>query len=100
MNIVTSCILQRKLECAIVVVDNRTESDTDNNDDNDSLYLSSGTRTHDGFGNVDSLTKDHHQTEGIEDALNSELVDRPEYQDSRLRRRELSSALSTPSTES
>jgi hypothetical protein len=100
MNIVTSCILQCKLECAIVIVDNQTKPDTDNNDDNDSQYLSSGTRNHDGFGNVDFLTKDHHKTEGIEDALNSELVDRPKYQDSGLRRRELSSAPSTPSNRS
>jgi hypothetical protein len=100
MNIVTSCILQCKLECAIVIVDNQTKSNTDNNDDNDFQYISSGTRNHDSFSNADFLTKDHHKTEGIGDALNSELVDRPEYQDSGLRRRELCSSPSTPSKRS
>jgi hypothetical protein len=78
----------------------QTKSDTDNNDDNDFQYLSSGTRNHDSFSNADFLTKDHHKTEGIGDALNSELVDQPEYQDSGLRRRELCSAPSTPSNRS
>jgi hypothetical protein len=69
MNIVTSCILQCKLECAIVIVDNQTKSDTDNNDDNDFQYISSGTRNHNSFSNADFLTKDHHKTEGIGDAV-------------------------------
>lgn len=71
------------------IVDNQTESDTDNDE---------GMHNHDGVGNANFLIKDHHTTEGIEDTLNSELVNRLEYQDSGLRHRELSSALSTPST--
>ncbi|KAH9878305.1 hypothetical protein J1614_003522 [Plenodomus biglobosus] len=63
---------------------------TNNDDDNYSHDLSLGMRNHDGFGNADFLTKDHHKTDGIEDALNLELVNRPE----------LSSALSTPLTRS
>jgi hypothetical protein len=57
-------------------------------------------QNHDGVGNADFLTKDHHKTEGIEDAVKSGLVDQPEHQDSGLRRRELSSATSTPSNRS
>jgi len=44
------------------------------------------------------MTEDHHETEGMEDALNSELDDGPKSQDSGLRRRELSLAPSTPFT--
>jgi hypothetical protein len=57
-------------------------------------------QNHDGFSDENFLNKDHHNAEGIKDVLNSELVDRLESQDSRLRRRELSSALLTPSTRS
>jgi hypothetical protein len=55
-------------------------------------------QNHDGFGDANFLNKDHHNAEGIKDVLNSELVDGLESQDSGLRRRELSSALLTPST--
>ena len=55
-------------------------------------------QNHDSLGNADFLTKDHHTTEGIEDTLDSELVDRLEYQDGGLCHRELSSTPSTPST--
>ena len=57
-----------------------------------------GTQTHDGIGVADLLTEDHYTTDGMKDALNSELVDGPGSQDSGLRPRELSSALPTPST--
>lgn len=82
----------------IVIGDDQPESDADNNDDGYSHDLNLSTQNHDGFGDANFLNKDHHNTEGMEDVLKSELVDRPEPQDSGLRRRELSSALSTPST--
>jgi hypothetical protein len=46
------------------------------------------------------MTKDHLRTEGVEDALDSALIDQPESQESKLRHCKLSSALSTPSTRS
>jgi hypothetical protein len=49
---------------------------------------------YDGFG-----VKDYDETEDIEDALNLELVDRPNPQN-RARHHELSSTLSTPSARS
>jgi hypothetical protein len=84
----------------IIIGDDPTESDADNDDDVYYHDLNLSTQHHHDFGNADLLTKDHHKTEDIEDALNSELLDRPEYQDSRPRRPELSSAPSTPSTRS
>jgi hypothetical protein len=84
----------------IVIGDDPTKSDADNDDDVYYHDLNLSTQNHDDFGNADFLTKDHHKTEDIEDALNSELLDRFEYQDSGLHRRELSWAPSTPSTRS
>lgn len=84
----------------IVIGNHPPESDADNDDDVYYHDLSLSTQNHNDFGNADFLTNDHHKTEDIEDALKSELVDRLEYQDSRLRRHELSSAPSTPSTRS
>lgn len=78
--------------------DSESKSDTNSDEEGYSYDLKSSTQLYDGFGNADFLTKDYHKTEDIENTLNSELVDRPEYQDSGLRRREFSLALSTPST--
>jgi hypothetical protein len=82
----------------IVIVDDQPEPDADNDDNVYCHDLNLGTQNHDGFGDANFLNKDHHNAEGMRDVLNSELVDGPESQDSGLRRRELSSAPSTPST--
>jgi hypothetical protein len=84
----------------IVIGDDPPESDADN--DGDVYYhdLNLGTQNHDDFGSAYFLTKDHHKTDDIADALNLELVHRLENQDAGLRGRELSSAPSTPSTRS
>ncbi|KAI1669653.1 Chromo domain containing protein [Pyrenophora tritici-repentis] len=80
-------------ECAIVIADNHSKSDANKDDEGYPHDPSLSTQVHDDFG-----VKDHYETEDIEDALNSELINRPESQDSGLRHRELSSAPSTPST--
>ncbi|KAF2867053.1 hypothetical protein BDV95DRAFT_182475 [Massariosphaeria phaeospora] len=84
------------LGCAIVIADNQSELDTDNNDDGYPHDPILGTQNHDGFGVADVLSKDHYETEGIEDALI--LDDGPESQHSGPGRRELFSAPSTSST--
>jgi hypothetical protein len=81
----------------IVIGDDPPELDVDNDD----VYcydLNLSAQNHDGFGDANFLNKDHHNAEGMKDVLNSKLVDGPGSQDSGLRRRELSSAPSTPST--
>lgn len=84
----------------IVIGDDQSESDADIDDDVYCHDLNLSTQNHDGLGNANFLNEDQHDAEGMKDVLNSELVDGPESQDSGLRRRELSSAISTPSTRS
>jgi hypothetical protein len=79
----------------MIITDNQSESDV--NKDNEG-YLhdpSLSTQEHDDIG-----VQDYHDTEDIEDAPNSELVDQPKSQDSGPQHRELSSAPSTSSTRS
>jgi hypothetical protein len=48
------------------------------NDDEYSHDINLGTQNYDGFGDADFTAKDYYKIEGMEDAPNSELVDRPE----------------------
>ncbi|KAF2878559.1 hypothetical protein BDV95DRAFT_663683, partial [Massariosphaeria phaeospora] len=86
-------------DCAIIIADGLPELDADT----DGIYgywrdLDLGTQDRDGSGAADLLTED--KLEGMEDAISSELVDRPESQANGRPRCELSPTSSTPPTTS
>ncbi|KAF1980448.1 hypothetical protein BU23DRAFT_562793 [Bimuria novae-zelandiae CBS 107.79] len=85
-------------EFAIVIADNQSESDADNDDDGYSHNPNLGTQKHDRFDDASLLTSDHHDKKGMEDAFSSELVGGYKSRVSGPPRRKLSSTPSTPPT--
>jgi hypothetical protein len=79
-----------------VIEDSESESDANNDDEGCSHDPKSSTQPHDGFSVADFSIED--KTEGNEDAISSELFNRPESQASGLSRCELSPIPLTPPT--